>query len=129
MGIEPTPRLLAHSVLFNLALPAAAMEVSKCQPLFPVFCQNIHIGCTGHTTLQAVGFSVTLSGQQALVRFDNGDRAAAEMTVTNGEKILRFHGSQNWIRIETDGRYSHRVYRDKGALMSLGQCQTAATGS
>ncbi len=123
MGTVNVWAALIGILMFSIgSSDAIADELFRCKPLYPVFCHNIHVGCAGRTAVPARAFSVSRQGGKASVTFDDGSRWWADVEEANGDTILMRIGSQNWIRIEDNGRFSYRVYSDVNALMALGQC-------
>ena len=116
-------RLIAIVFVICVSIMPAAAETLRCKPLYPVFCHNIHVGCSGRSTLATHGFSVSVSKKAVQVAFDNGDKWAAQAPKLDGERVISLAGSRDWIRIDRRGRFSHRIYRKNRALMALGQCE------
>ena len=115
-------QVCAVAAFFGLSFPALALEHTNCIPLYPVFCKNVHVGCAGRTSLPTLGFSITQKGEMGIIEFLDGSSVNAKIMKIGGELIFRLLESQSWIRIEEDGRFSHRVYNDGTSAMSIGQC-------
>ena len=97
--------------------------IYACKPALPVFCRNIHVSCSGKTTIPALPFEVFMTGSSATVAFGKSKERIAGSVTGRGDRVVRLSQSRDWIRIQTDGRYSHRTYRDGHAAMSSGVCQ------
>lgn len=93
-----------------------------CEPLRPVFCRNIHVACAGKTEIPTSPFRVSLAGGLAEVDFEGPEPSLQGRVGGSGDLIIRLEGGRSWIRIEPDGRYSHRIYEKGGAAMSQGSC-------
>ncbi len=114
-----------------LALPfnnvVTARNNSKtyiCEPSLAMFCRNIHIGCAGVTAFKTANFKVAISGDHAFVKMDNASQYETGQVSNDNGFLIELAASRDWIRIEQDGRYSHRIYRDEQAAMSYGVCQS-----
>lgn len=101
-----------------------------CEPTGNFFCHNIHIGCSGRSSLDTFRFEVQVTGSDGHVRSGSDahdiveayagarvDRAAGDEYV-----ILRPRGRDGYIKLQADGRYSFRYYLDGTGLMSHGRC-------
>ena len=97
-------------------------ETIRCEPAYPVFCQNVHIGCAGRTSLPTDGFSVIVAANEVNVIFDGGDKWTAQAPEREGERVIRKSNSRDWIRIDHKDIFSHRIYRKGKALMAYGKC-------
>ena len=123
--------LVCLTVLFALPFngEVTAKNSSKtyiCQPSLENFCRNVHIGCAGVTTIRTVKFKVAISGDRALVKMDNAAQYETGQVSNDNGVLIELAESRDWIRIEQDGRYSHRIYRDEQAAMSYGICHSAS---
>lgn len=121
-------RGLLASLALALCLqhPASAAEISfSCRPALPVFCGNIHVACAGATTIETRPFEVTIAGTAARVVFERADRPSKGRVSGSGDLVIRLENSRDWIRIQEDDRYSHRIYRAGGTAMSYGTCRRA----
>ncbi len=66
---------------------------------------------------------ISIDGTAARLEFE-GTTATAEGAATAGRDLLiRMTDHRAWIRIQPDGRYSHRVYQRSEAAMSYGVCK------
>lgn len=97
-------------------------ETIRCEPAYPVFCQNVHIGCAGRMSLPTDGFSVIVTTNEVNVIFDGGDKWTAQAPEREGETVIRKADSRDWIRIDHKDSFSHRIYRKGKALMAYGKC-------
>ena len=122
---------LIFRVAFLMALlPFTAQEARSdeseinyaCKPALPVFCRNIHVSCSGKTTIPASPFEIFITGSSAYVAFGKSMERIGGSVTGRGDRVVRLSQSRDWIRIQTDGRYSHRIYRDGHAAMSYGVC-------
>ena len=123
--------LIFRLVLLMALLPFTAQGARSgetetnyaCKPALPVFCRNIHVSCSGRTTIPASPFEIFMTGSSAYVVFGKSREPIAGSVTGRGDRVVRLSQSRDWIRIQTDGRYSHRTYRDGHAAMSYGVCQ------
>ncbi len=95
----------------------------QCQPTLPVFCRNIHVGCSGRTPIATAPMAIIIRGAAAHLTFADGQPPARGQVTSGGDLVIRLTGSRDWIRIEPDGRYSHRIYRSGRAAMGYGICR------
>ncbi len=125
------------SLIFRLAFLMALLAITPqearsreaeliyaCKPALPVFCRNIHVSCSGKTAIPTSLFEVFMTGSSAYVAFGKSKERIAGSVTGRGDRVVRLSQSRDWIRIQTDGRYSHRTYRDGHAAMSYGVCHT-----
>lgn len=108
--------------LVGVSVLPAFGETIRCEPLYPVFCHNVHIGCAGRTSLPTEGFLVTVKANGVDVVFDGGEKWMAQAPEQKGERVIRKTDSRDWIRIDRNDRFSHRIYRKGTALMAYGKC-------
>ena len=99
-----------------MSLLAAA--VLSCIPSLPFYCRNIHVGCAGRTRIETRSF---VTGDDA-VSFADGAVWQIRTQATPDARILWRLESNDWIRIEQDGRFSLRRYRNGQAMMTRGKC-------
>lgn len=102
-----------------IAQPAAAQDTLLCSPALPVFCANIHVGCSGKTDFPTSEFMVA-GGQ---ITFDNGEAVWSGGESTASGTVYRKPGTRDWIRISPDQRFSQRIYTAKGPVMAYGTCR------
>jgi hypothetical protein len=105
---------------------ASADDVPRdyvCQPARSVFCGNIHVGCAGATDIPTASFRVSIMGAIARVDFEGAEPSVRGRVDESGDVVIRLENSRAWIRIQQDGRYSHRIYWRGGAAMSHGTCR------
>lgn len=113
---------IVSSILFAVSALPASGETIRCEPVYPVFCHNVHIGCAGRTTLPTNGFLVTVEANGVDVNFDGGEAWMVQAPEVKGERVIRKLDSRDWIRIDRKDRFSHRIYRKGTALMAFGKC-------
>ena len=99
-----------------MSLLAAAML--SCVPALPFYCANIHIGCAGRTRIETEAFEVS----DQSVHFQGGEVWHVQTNPDRQAKILRRIDHNDWIRIESDGRFSLRRY-ETNAMMTHGVCR------
>ena len=105
------------AISFIIGSTATAANL-RCSPALPVFCANVHVGCAGRTALPTLAFTITAEG----VVFEDGSRWGADASVTESGTVYRRKGSRDWIRIDTAGACSQRMYRKAGPVMAYGTC-------
>ena len=119
-------------LLLVIALPVqraagadAVPQRYDCEPVRPVFCRNIHLGCAGKTDIPTSPFRVSITDGLARLHFEGPEPPLQGRVSGSGDLIIRPDDSRSWIRIQRDGRYSHRIYPDREAAMSQGICRSA----
>lgn len=110
-------RLLAISLIaFTGGAEAADL---RCIPALPVFCANVHIGCSGRTVLPTQEFSVS----PTRITFSDGSGWRVDQAVSDSGSVYRRQGAKDWVRINPKGAFSQRIYRENGPLMTYGRCE------
>jgi hypothetical protein len=104
----------------------------RCEPLWPQFCANVHVTCTGHTALAARPFRVRAVGAKAqldVAPADNDDvhgpyaNARVEWDPQGASALLSPEAGKGYIQLQADGRYSFRHYVQHQGVMSIGHCR------
>ena len=101
-----------------MSLLAAA--VLTCTPALPFYCQNIHIGCAGRTTMPTQSFII----DNDRVTFSDTTLWHIRRQQDREAHILWRKNHRDWIRIEADGRFSLRRYDSATPMMTRGTCTT-----
>ena len=123
---------MAPLLLLALAIALSSQQAARaddqvrsydCKPLRPFFCRNIHVACSGRTRLPTAPFRVSIAGDLAKVEFEGPEPSGQGRVSGSGDLVIRLDTNRSWIRIQPDGRYSHRVYWGNGAAMSQGTCK------
>ncbi len=134
---NPNGRRLAtkrQSILIALTVSLASLSGTHaqatitantytCQPSLSVFCRNIHVNCAGATRIPTVPFKITISGVEARIQIHSTHTQTTGQVFRDKVVLIELAASNDWIRIEQDGRYIHRIYRNGQAAMSYGTCQ------
>ncbi len=104
-------------------------RVFECRPAHAVFCRNIHVSCSGVTDIPTTAFRVSIVGTDAAIDFDGSAPLVPGRVSGAGDLVIRLLDDRDWIRIEADGRYSHRIHWSRGSAretaMSRGRCVPA----
>jgi len=103
-----------------------------CQPTLDYFCRNIHVGCSGRSSIPTFTFDVTMNKDRASLT----QKAAVETRTVpavrtgpaswaddNGYVIVWLRPSMDYLKIVAGGSYSFRHYSGGTAYMSYGQCR------
>lgn len=114
---------IAALLLGEQASAGAGPKVYTCQPSLSVFCRNIHVSCAGITTIRTARFIVSVSGDTATVRWHGVTTSRSGRVHSDNGLLIELAASRDWIRIEPDGRYAHRIYREGRSAMSYGYCR------
>ena len=57
------------------------------------------------------------------VAFDDGAIWDVVVTSTDSGDVYRRQALRDWIRVDPEGRYSQRVYLERGPAMAFGLCE------
>jgi hypothetical protein len=102
-----------------------------CQPSLPFFCGNMHVSCSGQTSIETFPFTLRATRTHAWIeadfahdhlrkRYENG---SVEWDGEGTSVILRPRLESGYIKLLADGSYSFRHYTPHGGVMSVGRCQ------
>ena len=112
-----------------IARLAQTGEVS-CQPSLPYFCSNMHVSCSGQTTIETFPFKLRANPGEGSIESAPGT-ASLRMQYENGRVewdregtyvILRPRLANGYIKLLSDGTYSYRYYSEHAGVMSIGRC-------
>ena len=112
-----------------IAKLAQTGEVS-CQPSLPVFCSNIHVSCSGPSSIKTFPFKLRATRTHGSIE-STSDTAGMREQYENGRVdwdsedayiILRPHQTNGYIKMLADGTYSFRHYSHHAGTMSRGHC-------
>jgi len=98
-------------------------QTYTCRPALPVFCRNVHVGCSGRTKIPTAEIEVVLTGTTAQLNFADRATVVSGQITKGDDLVINLADDRAWIRIQADGRYSHRIYPDGKAAMSYGICE------
>jgi hypothetical protein len=108
---------------------AQAGEVT-CEPALPFFCGNIHVACSGRTTIRTFPFKLRTSARRGWIE-SGSDTSDIKEHYEDGRVdwgddgtyvIVRPQGRNGYIKLFADGQYSVRHYTPNGGTMSYGRC-------
>lgn len=101
-----------------------------CQPTLPFFCKNIHVACSGRSTLRTFPFELRATFSHGWIE-SRSDTSGIDKLYGNGSVdwanedtyvIFRPHGGNGYIKLLADGKYSFRHYSRDAGTMSYGHC-------
>lgn len=106
-----------------------ATEVS-CQPTLPHFCENMHVRCSGRTSVATFEFKLRTKAGTSTVellttseefqqRYEN---ANVEWDKDGGYVLLTPQAAKGYVKLLADGKYVFRHYIHSAGVMSLGHC-------
>lgn len=115
-----------------------------CQPSLPVFCGNLHVSCSGPTSIKTFAFKLSAKGAVGSIEPVFAVDADADAVGADAEAgaamkaqyqdgpvewdsagayvILRPRQASGYILIAADGRYSFRHYVQGAGMMLIGRC-------
>lgn len=113
-----------------IAKLAGSGEVS-CQPALPFFCGNIHVSCSGPSSLQAVAFKLRATADRGEIEPESDPAGLGELyrggsvewASDKSYVLLRPARANGYIKMLADGSYSFRHYAQDAATMSRGHCE------
>ncbi|MEM7405104.1 MAG: hypothetical protein AAF458_07405 [Pseudomonadota bacterium] len=133
------PGTLLAAVGVGVALCAggsdlAASESARrlvCEPELPFYCHNIHVGCSGRSRLRTSALRVDKSPGDVRITAADGYPHLAPLSSASWVASIRHQPrellyklpGQGYLRVEADGRFSHRLYWRRTAWMTYGQCR------
>ncbi len=117
----------AESVVATLARGGRV----SCRPVLPYYCENIHIGCAGRTTISARPFTLAVEEDRvSLIYQARGSQTTDPVRAGRiafadelSYAIVRLGPSADYVRINADGTYSFRLYLRGLGNMSYGSCR------
>ena len=127
MSAQAVPALASpKSVTAELARRGTA----TCVPARAFFCENIHVGCSGRSTIPTVSFDIAIKGEHAWLKqtADTGEPTMAprsgpiEWENDDAYVIVWLRPRPDYLKISSDGRYSFRHTSRGTAIMSNGTC-------
>ena len=129
--------LLVAAGLAHAQAPADAVATLRrsgelrCEPLWPQFCANVHVTCTGHTSIAARPFRVLAAGAMVHIDATPADdnvlkpyaKARVEWDPQGAYVLLSPELGNGYFKLQADGRYSIRHYVQSQGVMSIGSCR------
>ncbi len=104
---------------------------ASCEPALPYFCANIHVTCSGPTSIKTFPFKLRAKVSQGWIE-SSADTSGIREAYENGSAewsgeglyvILRPHEGHGYIKMLANGTYSFRHYSQGTASMSRGHCR------
>ncbi len=101
-----------------------------CQPTLPFFCSNIHVGCSGRSTIRTFPFKLRAASGRGWIESD-ADTSDMKELYENGRvewgnedayAIFRPHEGNGYVKLLANGDYIFRRYSRDAATMSRGRC-------
>jgi len=117
----------ADATLRNLR---QAGEVS-CQPTEPHFCENVHVRCSGRTSVPTFAFKLRTTGGTGALELTTTseefqrqyENANVEWDKDGGYAMLWPKTANGYVKLLADGKYVFRHYIQSRGVMSLGHCK------
>ena len=102
----------------------------SCQPSVPAFCGNLHVSCSGQTSIKTFRFKLRATPSQGTIEsapetealrapYEN---ARIEWDSQGRYVLLLPQQASGYIKLLSDGTYSFRDYAQDVAVMSIGRC-------
>lgn len=144
MTIRTFHLLAAGIAWLATASPAAANETGAaallklrqggdllCQPVLPHFCENLHVRCSGQTTVPTFEFrlrNATSLGSLQHTTTSEDFQHQYESPNVEWDKggsyvLLSPKASNGYVKLHSDGKYVFRHYIQGLGVMSLGHCK------
>jgi hypothetical protein len=103
----------------------------SCRPALPHFCENVHVRCSGRTTVPTFEFMLRTTGATGTLelvtaseefrqRYEN---ANVEWDKDGGYALLWPREGPGYVKLLPDGKYVFRHYIQGLGIMSLGHCR------
>ena len=90
-------RILLFAILLCLPQTAGASEPPRgfaCKPTLPVFCRNIHVGCSGVTGIPTAAFEVAIAGASARLELEGREAPLAGRVSGSGDLVIRLEAGR-----------------------------------
>lgn len=103
----------------------------SCEPALPFFCGNLHVSCSGRTSLPTFAFTLRATHAQGAIEpaleaegFRQQYQGAGVDWDNQGQYVIvRPAQTSGYIKLLANGSYSFRHYLQHVGVMSLGRCQ------
>jgi len=144
-GVKNRVFFVASVLLSMAALPTASVAAKEsvtdelarnatvtCQPALHYFCRNIHVGCSGRSSIPTFTFDVTVGNDRASLMQKTPVESPpgppprsgpVSWADDNGYAIVWLHPTPDYLKIVADGTYSFRHHSRGTAYMSYGSCR------
>jgi len=144
-GVKNKVFFVASVLLSMTALPTASVAAKEsvtdelarngtvtCRPALHYFCRNIHVGCSGRSSIPTFTFDVTVTNDRASLKQTTSIESSPATSPRsgpvswaddNGYAIVRLRPTPDYLKIVADGSYSFRHYSDGTGYMSYGKCR------
>jgi hypothetical protein len=101
-----------------------------CRPSQPYFCSNMHVSCSGRTSIETFSFTLKANQSQGTIEPASGAESLAvqyadgriEWDREGQYVILLPRLAGGYIKLLADGTYSFRHYAQDAGVMSIGRC-------
>ncbi len=115
--------------------PSAVAKLAQtgelsCRPSLPAFCGNMHVSCSGQTSIKTFPFKLRATPSQGTI--ESAPETEALRTLYENARIewdsqgryvlLLPHQAGGYIKLLSDGSYSFRYYAQGVGAMSIGRC-------
>jgi len=119
----------------DAASPSAIAKLAQtgelsCRPSLPAFCNNVHVSCSGQTSIKTFPFKLRATPSQGTI--ESAPETEALRTLYENARIewdsqgryvlLLAQQASGYIKLLADGSYSFRTYAQGVGAMSIGRC-------
>ena len=106
-------------------------EEVACTPTLPHFCENMHVRCSGKTSVPTFEFKLRTTGSTGLVQLLTAseefqrlyENANVEWDKDGDYVLLSPRATNGYVKLMSDGKYVFRHYIQSVGVMSLGHCK------
>lgn len=103
----------------------------SCRAAEPFFCENVHVRCSGRTSVRTFEFELRATGRADSLelvtaveefqrRYENAD---VEWDKDGSYVLLRPKAASGYLKLLAEGKYVFRHYQHNLGVMSLGRCR------
>lgn len=103
----------------------------SCQPTLRYFCENVHVRCSGRTSVPTFSFELRVKGSTGTLEPASAaeefqrlyENAIVEWDKDDDYVLLAPRASNGYLKVLADGKYIFRHYVQNAGVMSLGHCK------
>ena len=103
----------------------------SCQATEPFFCENVHVRCSGRTSVRTFQFELRATGRAGSLELATAaeefqrryESAEVQWDQDGNYVLLQPKAANGYVKLLADGKYVFRHYLQDVGVMSLGNCR------